>query len=57
VITVKLHLSAEGRTLLARRHVLHGPATIVAGDAAGATHTSQATITIHTAKAPRGRRT
>jgi hypothetical protein len=49
--TVKLHLSAKARTLLARAHVLRVRATIVAHDPAGATHTTQAIVTIHAAKA------
>jgi outer membrane protein assembly factor BamB len=50
VTTVKLHLSAEGRALLARTHLLHVLATIVASDATGAAHTSQTTATIRRAR-------
>src|ERR1035437_4967884 len=51
--TVKLHLSAKARTLLARTHVLHARATIVARDPA-ATRTTQTTVTIRAAKARHG---
>jgi hypothetical protein len=56
VTTVKLHLSAEGRTLLAHDHLLHARVTIVARDAAGATHTTRTTVTIRAIKATRGRK-
>ncbi len=56
VTTVKLHLSAAGRALLARTHLLRARATIVAHDATGATHTSQTTVTIRAAKATHGRK-
>jgi hypothetical protein len=52
--TVKLHLSGKARTLLARTHVLHARATIVAHDPAGATHTTQTIVTIRAAKATHG---
>jgi hypothetical protein len=51
--TVKLRLSAKARTLLARTHVVGARATIVAHDAAGATHTAQSVVTIRPAKAKR----
>ncbi|MFZ1925148.1 MAG: choice-of-anchor Q domain-containing protein [Solirubrobacteraceae bacterium] len=53
VTTVKLHLSANARTLLAHVHVLRVRATILAHDPEGATHTTQASLTIHAAKAAR----
>lgn len=49
--TVRLHLSATARKLLARIHVLRALATIVAHDARGATQTSRMTVTIRAAKA------
>jgi hypothetical protein len=49
--TVKLHLSAKGRALLARTHLLHAQATIVARDSTGATRTTQATVTLRLPKA------
>ena len=52
--TVKLHLSGKGRTLLARTHVLHARATIVAHGPAGATHTTQTIVTIRATKAIHG---
>ncbi len=54
--TVKLHLSAAGRALLARTHLLRARATIVAHDVAGATHTTRTTVTIRAIKATRGRK-
>src|SRR5271166_5655854 len=48
--TVKLRLSAEARALLVRTHVLRARATIVAHDPAGATHTTQAIVTVRQAK-------
>jgi PQQ-like domain len=56
VTTVKLHLTATARTMLAHAHVLRARATIVAHDRAGATHTSQTTVTIRLAKASHSRR-
>jgi hypothetical protein len=53
VTIVKLHLSANARTLIAHMHVLRVPATILAYDPEGATHTTQAILTIHAAKAAR----
>jgi len=46
VTTVKLHLSAKARALLARTHVLRARATIVAHDPAGATHTTETIVTL-----------
>ena len=51
VETVTLQLSAKGRGLLARLHVLHAQASVVAHDPAGATHTTQTTVTLRAAKA------
>jgi hypothetical protein len=51
---VTLHLSEQARTLLARLHVLRVMATIIAHDATGSTHTTQATVTLRAAKAPHG---
>jgi hypothetical protein len=50
VTTVRLHLTAAARRLLARTHVLHARATIVTRSGTGATHTSQVTVTIRAAK-------
>ncbi len=50
--TVKLHLSAKGRALLARRRVLPVQATIVATDSIGATRTTRATVTLRMPKQP-----
>jgi len=55
VTTVKLHLSAKARVLLARSHVLRARATIVAHDPAGASHTTQIVVTLRVAKARRGK--
>ena len=55
VTTVKLHLSAKARALLARLHVLRARATIVAHDPAGASHTTQIVVTLRVAKARRGK--
>jgi PKD repeat protein len=44
--TVTLQLSAKARTLLASSHTLPAQATIVAHDPAGATHTTQTTVTL-----------
>jgi hypothetical protein len=46
VKAVTLHLSAAARALLARSHVLRAQATIEAHDPAGATHTTQAVVTL-----------
>jgi len=50
VATVKLHLSAKARVLLARVHTLRARATLVAHDPAGATHTTQTIVTLRAAK-------
>ena len=55
VKTVTLHLSAKARTLFARSHVLHLRARLVAHDPAGATHTTQTTVTLRAPKAKRGK--
>jgi hypothetical protein len=55
VTTVKLHLSAKARALLARLHVLRARATIVAHDPAGASHTTQIVVTLRVAKARHGK--
>ena len=57
VTTVKLHLSAQARSLLARSHVLHALATIVAHDPSGASHTTKMTVTIRLVAAPHRRHT
>jgi hypothetical protein len=44
--TVTLHLSAAGHTLLMRLHTLRVQAVVVANDPAGATHTTQTTVTL-----------
>jgi hypothetical protein len=51
--TVKLHLSAKGRALLARRRVLPARATIVAHDFTGATRTTRAAVVLRLPKAQR----
>jgi outer membrane protein assembly factor BamB len=56
VTTVKLHLSAAARALLAREHLLRVRATIVAHDVAGTTHVSRRTVTIRLAKTRRARK-
>jgi hypothetical protein len=53
VATVKLHLSAKARALLARLHVLRARATVVAHDPAGASHTTQIVVTLRAAGARR----
>lgn len=50
VKTVTLHLSAKGRKLLARAHVVRALATIVARDLSGATHTTRLTVILRPAK-------
>jgi PKD repeat protein len=52
---VTLHLSAKARGLLARSHLLRVRATIVAHDPSGATHTTQAVVTLRGPKARHGR--
>ena len=49
--TLTLHLSSKARALLSRSHVLRAQATILARDTAGASHTTQTTVTLHAAKA------
>jgi hypothetical protein len=56
VTLVKLHLSAKARTLLARLHVLHARATVVAHDPAGASHTTQVIVTLRAAEAQHARK-
>jgi hypothetical protein len=53
VTTVKLHLSAKARALLARSHVLRARATIVAHDPAGTSHSTQTVVTLRAASARR----
>ena len=53
VTTVKLHLSPQARTLLARTHMLHVRATIVVRDPNGATHTIQVAVTLRLAAGTR----
>jgi len=55
VETVTLHLSSTARKLLERTHGLDARATITAHDPAGATHTTQTTVTLRAAKAGRTR--
>lgn len=55
VTTVKLHLSAKARALLARSHVLRARATIVAHDPAGTSHSTQTVVTLRAASARRGK--
>ncbi len=55
VKTVTLHLSAKARSLLSRSHVLRVRATIVAHNPAGATHTTQAVVTLRAPKAKHGK--
>jgi hypothetical protein len=50
VATVKLHLSAKARVLLARSRTLRARATLVAHDPAGATQTTQTIVTLRAAK-------
>jgi hypothetical protein len=47
VATLILHLSAKGRSLLARSHSLRIRVTILAHDPAGARHSEQTVITLH----------
>lgn len=53
--TLELHLSVNARTLLARSHLLHARAIVLAHDPAGATHTEQAIVTLRPAKSRAGR--
>jgi PKD repeat protein len=48
--SVRLRLSAQARTLLARSKTLRARATIVAHDPAGAAHTTQTLVTLHAAR-------
>ncbi len=48
--TVKLHLSAKARVLLARSRTLRARATLVAHTPVGATHTTQTIVTLRAAK-------
>jgi hypothetical protein len=48
--TATLHLSAKAKTLLARSHTLGARATIVAHNAAGASVTTLAVLSLHAAK-------
>lgn len=50
VKTVTLHLSAKGRALLAKEHVLRARATVLAHNVSGASHTGVATLTLRLAK-------
>jgi hypothetical protein len=50
VATVKLHLSAKARVLLARSRTLRARATLVAHDPASATYTTQTIVTLRAAK-------
>ena len=50
VKAVTLHLSAKARAVLARSHVLRVQATLQAHDPAGATHTTQAIVTLRLGK-------
>ena len=51
-----LHLSANGRALLAKAHVLRTAVTIGAHDPTGGTHTTAVTVTLKPAKATHGRK-
>jgi hypothetical protein len=51
VEALTLHLSSKARALLSHTKVLRVRVTIVARDAAGATHTTQATVTLRSARA------
>ena len=51
IAAVTLRLSARARALLARMHVLRVQAVIVAHDPAGATHTTQAIVTLRLGRA------
>jgi hypothetical protein len=56
VAKIELHLSPQGRALLARNHVLRARATILARHPAGVTHVTHTIVTIRAAKATHGRR-
>jgi hypothetical protein len=49
--TVKMHLSAPSRALLASAHTLKARVTILARDSAGKTHTTQVVVTLQAARA------
>jgi PKD repeat protein len=51
VSTVRLHLSARARALLARSGTMHVRATIIAHDPAGGTHTAHSLVTLHAQQA------
>ena len=53
VRTVTLHLSAKARALLARVHTLRSRATLLAHDLQGASHTTQALVTLSALRAYR----
>lgn len=55
VATVRLHLSLAARALLARSHVLHARAILVAHDPAGGTHTGQTIVTLRPSSPKRGK--
>jgi hypothetical protein len=52
--SLRMHLSAAARALLARMHVLRASVTILARDPAGTTHDARTTVTIRAAKATHG---
>jgi FG-GAP repeat len=54
LVTLQLHLSAKARALLAKSHLLHAQAKILAHDLAGAIHTTLSTVTIRLVKAKHG---
>jgi len=53
VKAVTLHLSSKARALLAKSHLLRAQATLLAHDAAGASHTTSTTVTLRAAAKPR----
>jgi PKD repeat protein len=53
--TVKLRLTVKARELLARSHLLHARAIVLAHEPAGATHTTQQIVTLRGAKGAPGR--
>jgi hypothetical protein len=48
---LRLHLSSKARALLSHAKVLRAQVTIAAHDAAGATRTTQETVTLRAARA------
>ena len=56
ITAVTLRLSAKARALLARSHLLRARTTLQAHDPAGATHTTQAIVTLRFAKSSRKRK-